>query len=127
MSKLTVIEAIAVTVMAIKNCQKTGNEFEESHKNKLQQLIEEYLPHGSGIDGEIGVDIDQSTPEKVVIYFEYHLMDENGCYVGWENYELKCTPSFIYGVDIKIKGKNKNDLKDYFYQLFHSALSEELN
>jgi hypothetical protein len=123
----TVIEVIAMVVSAIKNCQKTGNtEWEQSHTKKLKSLVSEYLPHGSGLDGIVEVDIEKSSENKVVINIEYHHMDEMGGYDGWTNHSLTCTPSFIHGVDIRITGKDRNQLKEYLVDLFSEHLLKEV-
>jgi hypothetical protein len=125
--KRTVIESLAFTIGAIKNCQKAGNtEWEQSHTEKLESLVSEYLPHGSGLDGIVEVDIDKSSENKVVINIEYHHMDEYGGYDGWTNHSLICTPSFIHGVDIRVTGKDRNDIKCYLEQIFHEHLSKEV-
>ncbi len=85
-------------------------------------LVSEYLPHGSGIDGKIAVDLTKSNEKKIVIDFEYHCMDGNGYYCGWRNYTVIVTPSFT-GIEIRITGRDFNDVKEYFYQIFEASLN----
>jgi hypothetical protein len=126
--KRTVIESLALVVGAIQNCKKSNNtEWEQNHTEKLEQVVSEYLPHGSGLDGIVEVDIDKSSENKVVINIEYHHMDENGFYSGWTNHSIICTPSFIHGVDIRVTGVNKNDIKSYLEERFAEHLQRELN
>lgn len=125
--KRTVIEAVAMVISAIKNCQKTHNtEWEQSHTEKLESLVSEYLPHGSGLDGIVEVDIEKSTENKIIINVEYHHMDQMGGYDGWTNHSLICTPSFIHGVDIRVTGKDRNQIKEYLVDLFSEHLLKEV-
>ncbi len=45
-------------------------------------------------------------------------MDENGYYCGWTEHNLIVTPSFKFGYDMRIPGKDKNQIKEYLYQIF---------
>ena len=81
-----------------------------SNKEKYKEFWEEAfeteenkLPSGSGIDKGCVINLDKSEPNKIVIDIPYHHMDENGFYCGWNDYQMILTPSFLFGVDIKIK------------------------
>lgn len=114
---------IAIRLNAYQNCVKSGNtEWKDSHYDMLMHYINE-LPHGSGIDGKTLLDIEKSTPNKLIIYIEYHNMDENGFYDGWYNYKIVVTPSLQNGIDVTVIGKNTpNDAKEYLWQVFYDAL-----
>jgi hypothetical protein len=88
------------------------------HTNKLNaietiaRMERDYMPHGSGFDAGCTVDMDKSTPEKVVILCPYHHMDEHGGYDGWEDYTVIVTPSLQWGMNVSVKGGRK-DHREY--------------
>ena len=75
-------------------------------------------PSGSGFDSGTQLD-DKSTPKKLIFNTSYHHMDDAGYYIGWTDHQVIITPSFD-GMDIKVTGKNYNDIKDYIGDVFCS-------
>ena len=119
----TIIETIAGTTQAYKNCIHTNNiDWAEKHENTLLFIEKNYLPHGSGIDCGCKIDIEKSNNNKVIINFSFHHMNPNGFYCGWSDYKAIIKPSF-YGIDLRITGKNTNYIKDYLYSLFYDCLT----
>jgi hypothetical protein len=53
-------------------------------------------------------------------------MNDAGYYDGWTDHIVIVSPSFD-GIDIKISGRNRNDIKDYLHDVFHAALTEEVD
>jgi hypothetical protein len=97
-------------------------------KERAEDLIdtlEAQLPSGSGMDNGTKIDREKSTPEKIVLTFGYHHMDENGYYCGWTHHKATITPSLVDGFNMKIT-KNKVDVyfMDYLYDVFYTALSD---
>ena len=127
MNNYPLYKKFASTLNAYQNCIKSGNkEWEEKHLDKLLEYIDE-LPHGSGIDGKSEMDLIDSTPNKLIFYIEYHCMDENGYYAGWYSYKIIVTPSLSFDFDLKIVGKDTpNQAKEYLYETFQYAFSEEV-
>ena len=119
-------QVIATAVQARINCNETGNNewFYKWEGIIMDETAE--LPSGSGIDSAPRFDFDASTPEKLVFTFGYHHMNENGMYDGWTEHSLIVTPSLQFGFHIRITGKDRNQTKDYLYEIFQSALSEEV-
>ena len=112
-----------------KNCQwlKTVNDSFLSECESRIDKLEHALPSGSGIDCGCKIDRSNSGKDKIVITFDYHFMNEDGYYDGWGKFRLVLKPVFGYDVspfDMKITGKNRNDVKDYFYDLFDHALKQ---
>jgi hypothetical protein len=105
---------------AIAGFQQCKEGFKEIHENKINELCY-LLPHGSGIDNGVKLMIEESKPERIIFYFEFHHMDENGFYSGWTEHNLTITPSFLNDFHMKISGKNKNMIKDYLYDLFYEV------
>ena len=116
---------LAGTIQARLNCiQNNNREWEENHEETINNIIKS-LPHGSGIDGVTKIDLDKSTPDKIIIYSEYHCMNENGYYDGWVDFTITIKPSLQFGIDLNITGNfgSKNqDLKDHLYETFDSDL-----
>lgn len=111
-----------------KNCEwlKTVNEnylnLCESRINKLEYL----LPSGSGIDCGCKIDREKSGLKKVVINLSFHHLNENGYYNGWTEHSIIITPSFSDYPDMKITGKDKNQIKEYLSDVFYDCLFDEV-
>ena len=89
------------------------------------ERLTDLLPHGSGIDSGCQIDLDKSHAEKLVIHTSFHHMDESGGYDGWTEHTITVTPSFS-GINLRISGPNRNDIKEYLYDTFDYALSEDV-
>lgn len=126
--KTTVIREIAARLAAIINCDKSGNSgARANHMLVLRYIERELLPSGSGIDSGTQIDFDKSKPESVRLNTSFHHMDDGGTYDGWTEHTVTIRPSFVYGLDITISGRNRNDIKDYLAQTFDGALSAEID
>lgn len=109
----------------MKNCRDSGNaEWYHKHEESLNELCDKYLPHGSGIDCGVKLDLNKSTEKRVIFTLEFHHMGD-GYYDGWTQHTLIVTPNFC-GFDIRITGRNRDDIKDYLYDLFRGVLSTEV-
>ena len=105
------------------NCRKIGNDkWQDRHEANLETLIG-FLPSGSGINNGIELDRDSSTPEKLVFNFSFHHMNDAGFYDGWTDHKLTVKPSLQFGIDIRISGNDRNNVKDYLHELFQHALT----
>lgn len=123
--KRTLIAKIASTLCAYQNCVILNNDdWKEQHLDVLMQL-QKFLPSGSGVDNGTKINIEKSTNKKIVFSFEFHHLNENGYYEGWTEHKLIVTPAFD-GIDMRITGRNKNDIKDYLYDTFDSILTQEI-
>lgn len=103
-------------------------EWETKHFDQLKTLCQNGLPHGSGIDSthpeELhGLSVDQSTETRLVFHVSFHHMNDVGYYDGWTEHRIVVTPTFT-GFDVRISGRNRNDIKDYLAECYHCALSE---
>lgn len=97
-------------------------------KEEAEEIIGDYLPHGSGFDAGCKFDYDRSKPNELLFEFSYHHM-EDGYYIGWTNHRLAITPSLANDFDMKITTYAKSELskelrdaakesEDYFYDVF---------
>jgi len=82
-------------------------------------------PSGSGIDDGTKLD-DTSTANKLVFNTGFHHMNENGYYDGWTDHQVIVTPSLAYGFDMRITGRDRNDIKDYLYEVYDCWLRSEI-
>lgn len=121
-----IYQVIASRTEAIKNCIKTGNKEWEYKHGEILDAIEKDLPRGSGIDLGTTIDRKQTTRNKIVLNTAFHHIDENGCYDDWTEHKIIVIPSFD-GIDIRITGRNRNDIKDYLHEIFDHALSQHVN
>ena len=108
-------QIIASAVQARINCKERSNQewFDRWTKTIEEETAE--LPSGSGIDSAPKFD------------FGYHHMNENGMYDGWTDHQLVITPSLQFGFHLRITGKDRNQVKDYLYETFQYALSEDVD
>lgn len=123
------ITLIAQSFQAMLNCKKSNNlDWLHRHQDTITQICSEVMPHGSGIDGEdIYLDVQRSKPERLVFTrVDFHHMDENGFYDGWTEHDAIVTPSLSFGHEIKITGKDRDEIKDYLAELIDDALSMTL-
>ena len=119
-------QAIAQTIASIKTCETSCNwEWFEKHKETLARLTRE-LPSGSGIDNGCEIDRDASNDTRLIITFSFHHMDDNGYYDGWTDYRLTLRPCLRFGIDVKIQGEDRNNIKDYLYETFIHTLNSEV-
>jgi len=118
--KINLVE-LSNAIQAYKNCiaAKEQNDNTRHWANVWFEVIDKannLLPHGSGMDNKIYFEIAECTANKLIIKFDYHHMAE-GYYTHWSNYKVIITPAFG-GFELNIKGRNYNDIKDYFYDMF---------
>jgi hypothetical protein len=125
--KRKVYQELATAIDARLRCVESGNtEWYTRWTDRIESIAQVYLPHGSGFDSGTTVNLDKSTRNRIVLDTSYHHMDESGYYSGWTDHQVIVTPDFVTGFDIRITGRNRNDWKDYAYQVFESVLSEEI-
>ena len=87
--------------------------------------LNQYLPSGSGFDNGSTFNVEKSTSEKLVFNTSFHHMCEHGYYTRWTDHTVTVTPSF-YGLNIKVSGRNHNDIKDYIAECFDNILNESV-
>jgi hypothetical protein len=118
---------LASLVAARLNCMASGNdEWRCRHEAMIELLAKEYLPRGSGFDNGTTVDLEQSKPNKLVLQTAFHHMDENGYYDGWTDHTVTVTADLQFGFDLKLNGRNRNDINDYIGQTFTHVLDDEV-
>lgn len=85
--------------------------------------INSRLPRGNGFNSGSEFLPGNSTESRLVFATSFHHMDECGGYDGWTEHNVIVTPRFG-GFDIRVTGRNHNEIKDYIGDIFHDALSD---
>jgi hypothetical protein len=128
MTTKKVYQKLAVSFNARQNCIQSNNEtWRERHEQTIQDTCENYLPHGAGFDVGTSFDLERSRDNRLVLCTSFHHMDEYGYYCGWSEHDIIVTPDLIHDFMLRITGRNVRDIKDYIYQVFEIALSEEID
>jgi len=127
--QMKVYQDLSTTAEALNNCRKTNNtEWIEKHIERLNRIVHNHMPHGSGLDSEVTIDNEKSGDRRLVLYGSYHCMDENGCYDNWVDFTITVKPSLGHGFHTKIVGNfgKYGFVKDYLYEVFDNALEEDV-
>ncbi len=104
-------------------CIAEGNtEWEVKHQDVCQDLTRELMPCGSGIDNGTTIDIDDSSNNKLVFRMAYHHMNEGGYYDGWSEHSIIVMPDLASGFTLRITGRDRNQIKEYLYDVYSYAL-----
>ena len=120
---------LASTVDAMHRCEEQPEQYGEwadKHAETIHNLVREYMPSGSGFDAGTQLDCVASHAEKLVFRTSYHHMTDVGYYDGWTEHTITVTPAFVNGFNIRVSGRNRNDIKDYIADTFSQALKTEL-
>ena len=126
---------LASSVQARANCADgQNNEWYDRHERTVLDLVDNFLPHGSGIDSDLEFDFETSTGEKLVINGSYHAMDENGMYDGWIDFLVTVRPSLQFGFDLNVQFTGANsrayrkygDVREYLHEIFDGALHQNI-
>lgn len=116
---------LATLVQARINCIKSNNDvWIGKHEDKIEHLVKQHMPSGSGFDNGTTIELDVCTGEKLVFRTSFHHMDD-GMYDGWTEHKVTVTPSLVSGFDVVVSGRNRNDVKDYIGEQFQYALDRE--
>lgn len=123
----TFADQIASTVNALHKCRKGGNtEWEQRHSEYLEGIFRECGPSGGGIDMGVSLVEESSDLDKLTFLIPYHHMDENGYYVGWEDYVLEIRPIFHLKLTGKfLEGEDSNGVHEYLYDVMCDWLESE--
>lgn len=126
-------QIIAEAVSATKRSVNIG--FVTKWDDLIEDIEKNHLPSGSGIDGGCVIDRANCTDQKIVITSSFHLMNNDGYYVGWKDFRVIITPSFS-GIDLKIvatksdtreihRAWTNGDLPSYLGETFDRILRTE--
>lgn len=133
--EMIVYQQIARSLDAYRNCLNHHTqpgmghltEWIDKHANRAYDLCKEYMPSGSGFNSGTTLEIDRCADDKLVFFTQFHHMNENGYYDGWTMHTVTVRPSLVNNIEIKVGGRDRNQIKDYIYQVFEMALNTEVN
>lgn len=129
--KMKVYQEIASLLDAMARCASSGkDEWATKHRDKIDWICKNQLPHGSGIDMGVKLDWEKSRLDRLVFLIPYHRMDQNGYYAGWYEYTATVTPSLAFGFDMRLRtrGQRSSDAwstREYLSGLMHHHLTQE--
>lgn len=119
-------QEIAKCLVAYNNCLKSNNkEWENKWEDKINELVKNHLVSGGGFDTGTKFDWEKSNHNKLVFNTAFHHMNEGGYYDGWTEHQIIITPDLMFGFNIKITGKNRNDIKEYIHTVFSDFVYRE--
>ena len=122
---MKIYQKIDQVLQAIENCKHSNNqEWLNKHFDSISIIEKQLLPYGSGFDSGTTIKTLPYAGKAISFETSFHHMDENGYYDGWTEHTITITPSF-QGFDIKVSGKNKNDIKNYILDTFNNVLDSE--
>lgn len=119
------VQQLASTIQAYNNCVDSGNEEWKMKHSAAIDDAENSLPSGSGFDNGSIILKHDSTIDKIIFATSFHHMNDAGYYDGWTEHKVIVTPAFD-GVNIKITGPNRNDIKELIHDAFHQVLTKEM-
>lgn len=88
----------------------------EEFRKQIHALVREHCPSGSGFDNGTHLDLDHSTPTRLVFTTMFHHMME-GVYIRWTDHSIVVTADLL-GVNVKVSGQNLNEIKDHISVTF---------
>lgn len=128
MKKRKLYQMLATLAQSRINCIESKNiEWRDRHTERMHKLAKLFLPSGSGFDSGSSVRVVECTGEKLVLATAFHHMNNDGYYTGWTHHNVVVTPSLSSDFIVKITGRDKNNIKDYIGEVFHTALGEEID
>lgn len=122
-------EALSGAIGALDRLRKgdtAGNPWGSHWEDRVSFAVKEFLPSGSGFD--IGTQLieEKSNAEKLYFLTSFHHMDDGGGYDGWTDHTITVTPSFHGGFNLRISGRDRNQIKEYIADTFGDALNTDI-
>jgi hypothetical protein len=62
----------------------------------------------------------------IVLQLEFYHMGDVDCYDGWTSHIIRVSPTFD-GFEIKISGKNRNNIKEYLADTYYYCLNQAID
>ena len=116
-------QAIAGRIQARENCIRSLNaSWERSHKDAADAMARNALPSGSGFYMGTKIDWEKSNSERIVFSVSFHHTDVYRGYDGWTDHSVIVTASLTSDFNIRVTGRDRNDIKEYITETFLHAL-----
>tara|TARA_Y100000114_G_scaffold154644_1_gene177066 strand:+ start:3178 stop:3585 length:408 start_codon:yes stop_codon:yes gene_type:complete len=114
------MKTLAQLIAMITNNRRLDNDLAFEYVENI------FLPSGGGFDGGTTVDGDRTSDIKLVFKTAFHHMNDMGFYTKWTEHAVIITPTFR-GVDVRVTGRDHNDIKDYIGDVFHEVMTREMS
>jgi len=111
-------------LIARQHCLLSGNDYATKWDDHLNDIERNNLSFGLGVDQGTTIDRDRVKPNQFVLSCGFPHMNEGGYYDGWTDHSVIVTPAFD-GIDIRITGRNRNNIKDYLGEMFDFILTRQ--
>ena len=100
-------------------------EWADIMREKIDNIMKG-APSGAGIDTGTRIIAEKCSREKLVFSADFHHMTESGYYDGWTEHLIIVTHD-LTGLNIRVTGKNRNDIKEYLTEVYHYWLTKEVD
>lgn len=120
---------LASLVQARINCENAkprNDEWFDKHTDRIEELVKDNMPSGSGFDSGSHIDLENSDGDRLFFTTAFHHMNDSGMYDGWTEHNVIVTPSLQFGFNLKVTGRDRNQIKEYIHETFSLALQTEL-
>lgn len=108
-------------VQARKTCiESSNNEWAVKHGTTIARLVSNHLP------SEWKIDVNSSHADKLVFEGSYHHMNDVGYWDGYTDHTIVLTPSLLSDFNLRISGRNRNEIKEYIHDIFDTAMREDV-
>lgn len=97
----------------------------EFYYDQADDLVKAEFPSGSGVDSGTKIVWEKTNKNKIVLQADFHHMNDGGYYDGWAEHQIVITPDWD-GFNLKVTGRNRNEVKEYLGDLFHHTLNREV-
>jgi len=122
-----IFQEISICLGALENGRRSGNSlWIERWTERIENIVRNELPSGSGFDSGTTLNFEKSTPNKLVFDTSFHHMNDVGIYDGWTEHSVIVTPDLSVGFDLRVTGRDRNEIKDYIADTFAYHLRYEI-
>lgn len=104
---------------------RENSDMADDYLDKIKEIVSANFPAGSGFNFGTYFDEKASNTNKLVFYTKYHHMNEMGFYDGVTDHKIIITPDFVYHINIKITGRDRNGIKGYIGEIFYDCLMQD--
>jgi len=122
--KKKLYQAIAGAVLALETQTLRGADG-SNWRLRADTLARHFLPSGSGIDCGTKIDWARTSSARLVFLAPFHHMNENGMYDGWTDHSIIVTAGLALELNIRVTGRNRNNIKDYLAETYQYALTRD--
>jgi len=126
--KRKVYQGIANKLQAIAYLENKNSclnkQFIDIHQDAIDEIMST-APSGSGFDSGTELNREETRCNRLVFNTSFHHMNEYGMYSGWSEHSVIVTPDLTTDIDIRVTGRNRDEIKDYIAETFSQWLESE--